>query len=421
MNNLHELKEVLNLKLATGRVLLVTKGPVPANTHKRLTVARSVPEESELLRFALIIFVRPFSTDDADKLEKLETWFKRTNRRIRVLQLTDAIGDVARVLMECFTGAKQVASPLKPVATTPTERIPIEELLRLNSGQPKPKVAPAPPIVSTPPPVEVQKVELAPPLPKPVKPAPEPEATPAPVTNGWVPPPFDPEELRWRIVRGRVSRIAEEYADPNWKHALTEGKKLAGMVARYGFEANPESYAAALRLIRKQRANPSLRKRLRQGDTVALVLKHLNRERTSDHGEGMRLRKYFKDVYDLEVPAKTMRSIVYEMVKKGLVPKCKGKETITDWICANVSPSYKTMSAEARTLLAKAQMAGKPWKEHHLYNRLRDLARRSRVPRPSGGWGLAGKVVSELQDRIRELEAENARLRSEQPKSSPSS
>lgn len=414
MNNLHELKEVLNLKLATGRVLLVTKGPVPANTHKRLTVANSVPDGNEPRKFALIIFVRPFNTDDADKVE---TWFRRTNHWVRIMRFADTISDVARVLMECLTGAKQVADPPKPDSEKLTDRVPIEELLRANSERPRPKVAPAPPIVSTPPPVAVQKVELAPPLPEPVKPAPEPEPTPAPVTNGWVPPPFDPEELRWRIVRGRVSRIAEEYADPNWKNALAEGKKLADMVARYGLEANPESYAAALRLLRKQRADSSSRKRLRQGDTVVLVLKHLNRERTSDHGEGMRLRKYFKDVYDLDVPAKTMRSIVHEMVKRGLIPKRKGRETITDWICANVSPSYKTMAAETRALFAKAQKANKSWKEHHLYNRLRDLARQGRVPRPSGGWGLAGKVVKELQDRIRELEAEVARLRGEQPKS----
>jgi len=70
-------REALRLKGAdsVGMVLLVTKGPRPIQTHKRLKVARAVPGSDELRKCSLIVFVQPFDISEA---KSLETWLDKT-------------------------------------------------------------------------------------------------------------------------------------------------------------------------------------------------------------------------------------------------------------------------------------------------------------------------------------------------------
>lgn len=229
MNNLHKLKEVLNLKLATGRVLLVTKGPVPVLTHERLTVANSVPDGNEPLRFALIIFVfveKPFNTGDADKLEM---WFKKTNRRIPVMRFTDAIGDVARVLTEGLAGTKQVTDPSKPIFMTRSDRATFELMLRNRGGgaqrpvSPTPPVAPAPP--PPPPPARVQETPLAPVSP----PAKEAESSKRPTPVGPKQKPKPTQEKK-PAFRGSVHLAIAKHVEKGWSNVDAEVKRLTALI-----------------------------------------------------------------------------------------------------------------------------------------------------------------------------------------------
>jgi hypothetical protein len=200
--------------------------------------------------------------------------------------------------------------------------------------------------------------------------------------NKWTPPPFDPTDPSWRIIRGRVARFAETYGNPRWENAQQEGRNLVALAKQYGLGGTAQGYAEALAKIRKEKGIMNQRKRTRQGDAAALVLKHINPNRKSDHGEGLRLHRYFKDKLGIKFPISTMKTIIPVLVKAGLIPRKKEEESISDWVCANVNPSYKKLSEEARALKEKAEKDKKPWQEDQLYNRLRSLVKQNKVPRP---------------------------------------
>jgi|GEM_PF-2408869 len=127
--NLHELRDVLRLKLASPdrKVLLVTRGTRPISPHPRLTITWQVPTGLAPLKFSVIIFVKPFRKDNLDTLER---WVAETEHKIPVLGSAERVTDVVEAI------AAQIASsePAEQPATPEKGLVSMAEMLRTRRG-----------------------------------------------------------------------------------------------------------------------------------------------------------------------------------------------------------------------------------------------------------------------------------------------